>query len=83
MVKHDFISDGAVISLLLPMLGLWLLAIKLLWHDYQDIAMFCMSVEILLLVVPWSRIRILWSAAIWLGAGHGIIDAILGRAGHR
>ncbi len=83
MVKHDFISDGAVISLLLPMLGLWLFAVKLLWPDYPTVAIFCMLVEILLLVVPWSRIRILWSAAIWLGTGRGIIDAILGRAGHR
>ena len=83
MVKHDFISDGAAISLLLPVLGLWLLVVKLLWHDYPTIAMFCVLVEILLLAIPWSRIRILWSAAIWFGVGQGIIDAIFGRAGHR
>lgn len=82
-MNHDFISDGAIVSLLLPMLGLWSLAVKLLWYGYPPIALLGMFVGIAMFVVPWSRIRILWSIAIWLGVGQGIIDAILGRAGHR
>ena len=82
MVKHDFISDGAAISLLIPMLGLWSIAVNLFWQKYPTVAIFGMFVQIFIFVMPWSRLRILWSAAIWLGIGQGIIDAILGRAGH-
>lgn len=82
-MNHDFISDGAIISLILPMLGLWSLAVKLLCYDYPTIALLGIFVVITMFAVPWSRIRILWSVAIWLGVGQGIIDAILGRAGHR
>ena len=83
MVKHDFISDGASISLLIPVLGIWSLANILLWHQFPTMALFGIFVEITMFVVPWSMLRILWSAAVWLGIGQGIIDAIFGRAGHR
>ena len=79
MVKHDFISDGASISLLIPTRNIVTCQhIALSVSNYGPIRHIRGNYNVRILVNASNTL----SAAVWLGIGQGIIDAILGRAGH-
>ena len=84
---HDFVSDAKEVVWMLPIaiLGLGFAVALLFSLPYQNnlwwVAASTAGIWILLYMSRWHQL--LWSGALWIGAGLGMIDAILGRHGHR
>ncbi|MDG1525873.1 MAG: glycosyltransferase [Candidatus Thalassarchaeaceae archaeon] len=84
---HDFVSDAKEVVWMLPIAILGLgFAVGLLFSlPYQNnlwwVSASTAGIWILLYMSRWHQL--LWSGALWIGAGLGMIDAILGRHGHR
>ncbi|MBT4060259.1 MAG: glycosyltransferase family 2 protein [Euryarchaeota archaeon] len=75
-VKHDFSNDGKIIVFfLLPFIVL-IASIT----TFSDILYPVMAIMLFMILF---RNYLLWSAALWLGAFEGCIDALLGKNGHK
>ena len=83
---HDFIADAKDVVFMLPIaiIGLGLAIAFLLWLPQETtlwwVAASTAGFWCILYTRRWHQL--LWSGALWVGAGLGIIDALLGRHGH-
>jgi len=84
--SHDFVSDAKEVVWLLPiaLTGLGIAIAFLMLSPEQNllwwVAASTAGFWCLLYLSRWHQL--LWSGALWLGAGLGTLDAILGRHGH-
>ena len=86
ILLHDFVSDAKEVVWMLPIaiIGLGMAIALLLWLPQQNLLWWLAASTAgfwcLLYASRWHQL--LWSGALWMGAGFGLIDALLGRHGH-
>jgi cellulose synthase/poly-beta-1,6-N-acetylglucosamine synthase-like glycosyltransferase len=83
---HDFVSDAKEVVWMLPIAvtGLLFATILMIWWPFGTpvwwLAITTTAVWGLLYASRFHQL--LWSGALWYGAGLGLLDALLGRHGH-
>ena len=86
ILLHDFVSDAQEVVWMLPIAitGLGMAIALMLWFPQASflwwIAASTAGIWCLLYTSRWHQL--LWSGALWIGAGLGLMDALLGRHGH-
>ncbi|MEE2759495.1 MAG: glycosyltransferase [Candidatus Thermoplasmatota archaeon] len=83
---HDFVSDAKEVVWMLPiaLAGMsFAVAFMFWWPQGTPLWWMGTTTAIVWTVLYASSFhKLLWSAALWYGAGLGLLDAILGRHGH-
>ena len=84
---HDFVSDAKEVVWMLPIaiFGLLFAMTLIVWWPQGTPVWWMATITALVWSVLYAtRIhQILWSMALWYGAGLGLLDALLGRHGHK